>query len=493
MSDEQDYQDYLEYQQYLASQQPTTPEADTAGFSPSQLAAASVLKTTRAAIPFADEAVSGIGALVQALGGAEQPIGDLYSSNLSQIDQGIKAYETQNPTLSKLSTAAGVPVNIATLSAALKGAQALPYVGGALAPVEGAGITPALQRIAQALGVGATTGAISGADEAAPGERLAGAGSGAKFGALVGGGLQGGLELVAPLAKPMLEAGGKLARSSLGARQTDYTKSANRLGILHDATEDEVQTFTKKTLDDLIESGALGSSREPSKLLATATKAESGLENEIGDMVRAFDRVSKTSIKPEFKHSIELLESGAIPGDKIAAFARRISKIERAIADGGGKLSYVQKQKIGVGKDWSLDDSIKNDFTRALYRDLQETIEKAIPDVVPLNRELQKYKVVSPILQRGLAASEGEDVVRKLTSAMRTSGGFGVPFLGLSYLGAPGAGLAVGGTLAALQTQQGKRLAGEALKKAAPAVASHGGEYSKLISALAGDYLTPKL
>ena len=454
-------------------------------FSPAELAAASVLKTARG-IPFADETISGIGALAQALMGAEQPIGDLYSANLSKIDRGIKAYEKDSPTLSKVSAAAEIPISVASLGGALKAASAVPYLGAAVAPIEGSGMTQSVKRLAQGLGIGGVTGALTGADTAQPGQRLAGAEHGAKVGAALGGGFQALAEALAPLGRELTDAGGKLSRSSLGARQTDYTKSANRLGILKDASEGEVETFTKKTLDDLIESGELGRSRDPSKLLARASQNENEIEKQIGEAVQQFDKMVGSPVAPTFEHSKELLASGGVPGDKISAFARRIAKIEDAIESGGNTLSYVQKQKVAVGKDWDPADDVKNEFTRALYRDLQETIEKAIPEVSPLNKQLQKYKVVGPILRRGLAGSESEDVIRKLTGAMRTSGGFGVPYLGLAYTGHPLAGVAVGGLAAASQTQQGKRVLGEALKAAGPTIGSYGGKYSPLVEAILG-------
>lgn len=338
-------------------------------------------------------------------------------------------------------------------------------------------------------GVAPARAALSG------GAAMLGAGVGRKLGGapgeLIGSLAPTAIEAIARrLAPVLLDRGSEMARGAIGARSSDYGKTANRLGILDDAaSEDKVQTITRKTLDDLIDSGALGASRDPAKMEKVARQTEESLEKQVGALVQQFDQTTAAPVKPTFDRAKEMLTSGAIPGNKIKSYAKRLADIETAIEQGGNRLPFVQRQKIAIGRDWSPDDNIQNMFTRAIYADLQKTIEDVIPGVRPLNQELQKWKIVGPILERGLATKEGSDSMKKLVAFLRTSGGFGVPMIMGAKLGHPVLGVAAGVAANTMQSPRGRAEVAKVLKASAPlaeGIGSLSESYAPLVAALAG-------
>lgn len=425
-----------------------------AHLSPMQQAARGVLNIVdMPTMGLADKAISGGGAVVQKLLGAlsgedTPPISDLYNTNIEKLQAASQDTPLATRAIGELG---GLPLSVAT------------------SPLKALGTAPtALTRLAQALGVGGATGAVYGAGTSRPGEEVAGAKSGALTGAVTGGAFQAGSELLGALAPSLVEAGQAMQRKSIGTRGSDYAKSANRLGILTDATESEVETVTKRALNELLDSGELGASRNPAKVAKVAAQNEAEIEKQIGAVVREFDQTTKAEVKPTFDNARRLLEEGGIPGDKIDAYTSRLNEIESKIEANGNRLPYIQKQKVAVGKDWDPADGAKNEFTRALYRDLRETIESAVPQVKPLNQELQKYKIAAPIISRALGAHEGSDAISALFQALRTSGGVGVPALAGAYTGHPLLGLAAGTALTAARSPRGMSVIGQTLTEGTP-------------------------
>ena len=142
-------------------------------------------------------------------------------------------------------------------------------------------------------------------------------------------------------------------------------------------------------MDDLIESGVFGNTGDPVKLQKIANKESQSLANAIGKAIKEND----TQVPVSFSKTKELLNEGKIPGDEVNKYLRKLTKLEDQINSSGSKLSYLQQQKIAFGTKWNPDDSIANKFNRAIYSDLQNTIESVVPEVSGLNKQLQKWQI----------------------------------------------------------------------------------------------------
>lgn len=255
------------------------------------------------------------------------------------------------------------------------------------------------------------------------------------------------------------DVGAALGRKSLGASYSDYLKTADDLQRI-DLPEGDLSSLTKKTLDELVSQGSLGSSRDPAKLAAVARENEAYLGKQIGNEIRDFEIRWPSKVTPTFERAKNFLATGKVPADQIDRYAKRLDAIEEGIkANGDGSLSFLQQQKIALGNAFDGGDTVLNKFNRALYQDLQKTIEGVVPSVAGLNQELSKWKLVSPIFTRALARSEASDVYSKAVNLWKTTGGFGVPILlAGSTAGAPAAAAAAGASL--LTTPQGQRVSG---------------------------------
>lgn len=297
------------------------------------------------------------------------------------------------------------------------------------------------------------------------------AGVGRELGGDTGEIIGAGVSLLAPTvgSKALTKAGQALQRKSVGLNYTDYLRNSDTVGRI-DLPEGNLESFTKAAADDLISSGKLGNSRDPIKLKSVVDKAQKFLGKEIGKVVEAADEAIE-AVPPRFERALRMLDSGQIPADEIPRYERRLSEMIKNIAtEGKNKLSYLQQQKIAVGGKWNPNDGVSNAFNRALYNDLQETIEKAVPNIKPLNQELAKYKALDSVLKRGVARAENADAISSITKAHATTGGFGVPILaGGMAAGGPGAaaGALAATAMSAARTPQGQNAIGRFLLGAA--------------------------
>jgi len=386
---------------------------------------------------FGDEITAGGSSLLDALT-SNSSIGDAYDQRLAQARDLESRYRQEHPTASLANSLAGFLAPIPKILSAEKG------------------IAPALGNVAKSAALGAGYAGASGFGNAEGGieNRISGAIDAAPTGAIIGGGVQGASEAIQGassfLSKLASESAPKLARKSIGARASDYQKTANDLNLI-ELPEGDLGTLTRVSLDDLIKSGKLGESRDPSELIKVARQGEKSILQQIDSVVKGYDETKAAPVFPKFENATQFLESGKAPADKIDSYMNRLKNLETAIKEKGrGQLSYLQQQKIAQGALWDPHDSVLNKFNRAIYTDLQKSIEDVVPEIGPLNAELQKYKIVNPILSRSLVSDESKDGMSKLIALMRTSGGFGVPILASMYtLGAgPGALIGTSATLA---------------------------------------------
>lgn len=414
---------------------------------------------------FGDEIVAGGTALTDVLpswlGGSSSSIGDAYDQRLAQARELQSTFQSENPFSAGLGQIAGtltMPIGSSVKLGDTLGKSALKL--GA----EGAGW-------GAAFGLGQGEGGVSNRLENA----LSGAEMGAIAGPLLGVPLLGAAKAASSIADNIPEWASSLNRKSLGARQGDYAKTANDLGMV-DLPDGELQTLTKTALDDVLASGALGETRDPSKLLSNAKIQERKISSKIDTLIKSYEQNVPNPVFPKFDNARQYLELGSVPADKVDNYLARLNDLESAIkGKGSGSLSYLQQQKIAFGKLWDPNDTTLNGFNRAIYSDLQKSIEGVVPDVGALNAELQKYKIVKPILQRGVTGEESKDVASVVRQAIRTSGGFGVPILsGMMMGGSTGALGGLGVALAGekLSSPIGKKITADVLRGAIPKLTS---------------------
>lgn len=258
----------------------------------------------------------------------------------------------------------------------------------------------------------------------------------------------GAAKVLAPAAKALgtkLESTAKaMDRKSLGARASDYGKAADFRTI---ETPEGAITKARADIDAVLEEGKLGASRDPSKLLTKLNETTDILGAKVGEAIKEFDATKTEPVRPTFDSAIEYLYSGKAPADLLPSYLDRLVKIEEGIRrEGGGSLEYVQRLKTALGKSWDPADQVKSGFDRALYRDLQTTIESKVPVVKQLNQEISKYRTVEPIVIRELKKSENVSPLSQLRDVVYTTGGIGAPTIAGSVLGGP-AGAAVGAGL----------------------------------------------
>ena len=407
---------------------------------PTEAAARTLVGGASRFIPFGDEIVAGGTSLMDALF-RKANLSDAYDARLNEV----RNYQDAFSALPGGSVAAPI-VDIA-------GAIALPFKSK----------VPTLTGTAKAIQAAKEGAALSSLYGFAGGEgtgnRIEDAATSGAFGALF-----------SPIATKTVDAlgglfssiGSKFSRKSIGASYGDYLKTADELQSIA-TPEGEAVTKTKQVLDDLIGSDAFGSSRNPAKLVDVANKAQSSLSEKIGGVIQKYEKANPAPVHPTFENAIDYLQSGKVPADQIERYLNRLSTLDEVMSrEGKGSLSFLQQQKVAIGKSYDPKDGVLNGFNRAIYQDLQKTIEKAVPEVAPLNAELAKWKTVEPILKRSLARSEATDPIGKGVALWRTSGGFGVPILAANSVGGPLAALPVAAA-SLLTTAKGQQVAGSAL------------------------------
>lgn len=267
----------------------------------------------------------------------------------------------------------------------------------------------------------------------------------------------------------------QIDRSSLGARQSDYGSSSDFRTI--DMPDGTSQTFVKAALNDLVENGKLGTSRNPAVLNKLVDTKAGALAQDIAQAIDDFDSAG-VPVKPDFSGSRAYLASGNVPADLVKSYGARLSRIENGIDQAsGGKLAYLQRQKVALGKSWNPADEVKSSFDRQLYRDLKTTIEANVPEIQGLNSELAKYQVVKPIIARSLKASEASSPLKTAGSIAYTTGGVGAPMLAGTALAGPvgtalGFGVGVAGKVA--MSPSGQAAIARALRASARGASSIG-------------------
>jgi hypothetical protein len=277
------------------------------------------------------------------------------------------------------------------------------------------------------------------------------------------------IELIKKSPPVLTETANALDRKSFGTRQSDYGKASDVRTI--ETPEGTVETPVKAALDDLAVNQKLGSSRNPSDMIKIADATTKEINTQITEAIKHFDETSSIPAKPDFSGARQYLDSGSVPADLVESYASRLDDLEQGInTRGGGKLSFLQKQKVALGKSYDPADKVKSGFDRAIYNDLKTSIESYYPEIKGLNAELSKYMIVDPILTRSLKASEGASPASKLRDFGYTTGGIGAPAIVGTMLGGP-VGTAIGATAGlatkAMATPRGQATIAKGLRGAA--------------------------
>jgi len=329
-------------------------------------------------------------------------------------------------------------------------------------------------------GTGATTAALS--SDVSPMERAQAIESSAQLGGILGG---GGSVLGAALSRlgpRLIQEGMRMRRSSLGARQSDYQKVATRAGTtipeenaaINEAFIDlppttkpaEAETIAKRNLDELLLSGELGSSRQPSQMVATVQQKLNTLATEVDNVISRFEQTNTQSLpKIDFDGATKFLESGRA-GDKADQLLKDILDFEGRISvvPQSQRLSFLQAEKRALARKYSVGDQTDAEFGRAFYDDVKRYIEGLVPEVGALNRQQSKLMTAIPILRRGLAQEEAFNLMGSLQRLGYTTGGVMAPAILGSGLTGDLTGAVTGGLLGlALRgavTGRGKELVG---------------------------------
>lgn len=247
---------------------------------------------------------------------------------------------------------------------------------------------------------------------------------------LVSGGLKTVGSGIRAVTNKFPELASAIDRKSLGARVGDYGKASGTRMI--ETPEGEIETFVKSKLDDLLESGELGKSRDPGDLAKTIEGNTRSINNDIESKIASYDEAvaqgTAPAAKPEFDGSLNYLAKGEVPAHDVDSYLNELDELNTGITKEGGSLKYLQEQKKAYSSKWKAaakNEDPKAGFYRALYDDLKTSIEKHVPEVKGLNSELQKYMVVDPIVDRAVRARDASsplDVsLRRLISSKLVS------------------------------------------------------------------------
>lgn len=318
--------------------------------------------------------------------------------------------------------------------------------GGVLssAVTAGAGLT-GLDKLLQAVGISKATTPEE--DVASLGTNI---GTGIGFGATA--------KAVESLTGKASDLANTIDRKSLGTRQSDYGKASDSRTV--ESPSGVTETFVKSSLNDLLENNKLGLSRDPAKVSKIVEGKSLDLATKIDDVITKFDESGAVPAEPYFGGAVEYLKSGKVPADLIPSYLEKLKNLDDAIRqEGKGSLSFLQQQKVALGKSYDPADKVLSGFNRAIYKDLKTSIEQYAPEIKPLNQELAKYIVTEPIVNRALKASENTSPLTQLRDLLWSTGGIGVPTYVGSVLGGPvgtavGAGVGLGTKALASPTGQ---------------------------------------
>lgn len=472
-----------------------------AGFSPEEIGSASIPATpTRqysnsemALVPFInmiDTATlgipmkataagsAGIQKLASLLSGEASPsFKDMYAANVEGVRDAQKAFASESPIGSAVSSAAGIPMNL----------RALPQVTMAA----GSGVKPAFARIAQAIGIGAPMGALQGAGSADPGQELEGAKGGAKYGALVSGLLQGGGEVARPLLNSLV---GMYRKSATGMGSGDITKGFRRGSELVDdagnqaaGLADAAQEISAADvhLKTVAEDGLFAKlANKPETAKVQVRKRLSELGDDITDLLDLTkDKVAP--VQPDLTQPMKLINKidltkptlGNALRDDMADAVNGFLKSKRTLADMVETKQSLDAMKSLFTDTKSASENATGRVYRMIYGAFKDAAEKSFDQLVPSkagafkksNELYEAYSAVNESLAHRAGLRGVRDVIdqgvgmKQLVSLLGAGGGalYGNPAAAAGLTA--GSALGVAGRLAPATAARGYQSLADAL------------------------------
>lgn len=394
--------------------------------SPSQLFTGGVTNLLSAGtFNLGDEIISALSAPVAA--GMSQftdsPMGisEAYNKILPDLRIDTAGYQKEYPIQSLIQSIPGA-LAMPTLGLASKVGKVLPAAKTLPQALSNTGYKSAAMAaegglLGGAYGYGKGTGSIENRIEQA----TEGAKTGAKYGALLGLPSSAISEGIALKANKVKEIGEDMQRFAYGARSADYNKTTRELDYF-DIAEDQVESLTKESMNDLIKRGIFGKDTNPAKTTAAVIKERVLQSKKLRTLINLFDKKSKAEV-PAFSRAKQLVEEGKVPANEADRYLNEIEQLQEAIKNKGkGKLSYLQAQKEALRGKYVEGDLPRNLFNKALYHDLQKAVEGYVPEAAGINKELQKLLIVEPIVKKGLGKAEAVDWIDSIFQRLRTSG-----------------------------------------------------------------------
>lgn len=405
-----------------------------------------------------DEGVAGVNAAIDWAEG-DAGFGEAYDQRLNEARGYRQAFRNEHP--------------IVSFAEDIGGALAMP-IGTTLKA--GDGLLTAGAKLA---GEGAGYGAAYGFGEGEGGfdKRAESALDSAKFGAVaapsvglplfaVGKGLQG-------LAKNAPENAQALYERGLGAKPSDYTKSARQGGVYGKNPE----THLKQSFRILTDEGILQGPKDPKSLYQRHEAQSQSLAGELWQYLRAADaKKGNRKVFPKFLQADDYIAQAAV--DDRPMLRRRLQEFKDGLSnESDGSVQFLQNQKEAVySKAYPEGHKAIEDLDKAIGRDLRTAIEHVTDQALPpqdagivrqLNKRLSAYEETRSIFARELGKAEAETLFDKALDLIKTTGGAGTPAIVGSVLGGPMGALLGGGAglgLKYLQTAPGHIYRGDAIQ-----------------------------
>lgn len=337
----------------------------------------------------------------------------------------------------------------------------------AMAPVSAAGKAKSILGAAlSAAGSGAKQGLVQGflggegnvlnrldrsADNAIGGAMFGGAlgAAGSKFGA-----------------KQVEDAGDDLMRSSFGFTANDYKKAMRGPG--EQTLRDEGKSALSNVVSRLRQDGTLnkGILTDPEsfsmgldkkiKTLATQLKSTLDEVDQSGVVMRVTPQTFQNTLD-----GINQNMSGKAKQEALAIFGK---ETEALLKDGAPTLAAANKMKQNIQSDVSsayakanptMSDEIKMGLASDLRKHIESEANQAaqlgfVPQAVDgqvkgLNQKMSDIFTIKPTVEKNIAHGETSNLLSKIVSATRTTGGAGVPFYIAQQMGSPALGVLAGG------------------------------------------------
>lgn len=260
--------------------------------------------------------------------------------------------------------------------------------------------------------------------------------------------------------------------------QAALKRYADELDPLPGTSADEVteagaETLSKRVFDRIIESGELGNSRDPSKLLETALKKGRKASSDVASAVQAAAKGQKQPIDVAFTRAQDYLDNGYAAANETPRLEAELEKLAESIRTRGkGKLDFIHRQKIAYGQKYSLPEFAgSKGFYKALYHDLMKAVEDHVPGIKEMNKDVRDWNyIVTPVLKRSLGISENATLDAETLKRIRTSGGVGsliVPSVAGGSAGfvlGPLAGLSTAAAVSFANSAPGREVIGRTLQ-----------------------------